>query len=288
MSGVDLHIHSTASDGRLSPEEVVGKSAERGLTVIALADHDTVDGIAPALAAARAFPGLRVIPGIEISTDVPRGEVHVLGYFIDYTSHELKVRLDKMRDSRQDRARRTIAKLGELGIHIEWQQVQEIAGGGSIGRPHVAQAMLDKGYVASIKEAFTKYLGRDGPAHVKWQKMTPMRVVELIQRVKGLPVLAHPLTINDLETMVIELKAVGLVGIEAYYNGYTANEVSRLVGLADRHHLITTGGSDYHGIDPATETKIGGNDVPIEAAERLIALAEQRALKLANPSLPDE
>jgi len=287
VSGVDLHIHSTASDGRLSPEEVVRKSAERGLTIIALTDHDTVDGIAPALATARAFPGLRVIPGIEISTDVPRGEVHVLGYFIDYTKHELKLRLGKMRNSRQDRARRTIAKLKELGIHIEWQQVQEIAGDGSIGRPHIAQAMLDQGYVASIKEAFTKYLGRDGPAHVKWQKMTPIRVVELIQRVNGLPVLAHPLTIDDLETMVIELKAVGLVGIEAYYNGYTANEVSRLVSLADRHNLITTGGSDYHGLDPSTETKIGGSDVPIEAAERLIALAEQRALKLANPSLLD-
>ena len=285
MSGVDLHIHSTASDGRLSPEEVVRKAAERGLTIIALADHDTVDGIAPALATARDFPRLRVIPGIEISTDVPRGEVHVLGYFIDYTNQELRVRLDRMRSSRQERAQGTIAKLRELGIHIEWQQVQEIAGGGSIGRPHIAQAMLDKGYVASIKEAFTKYLARDGPAYVKWQKMTPMRVVELILRVNGLPVLAHPLTINDLETVVIELKAIGLVGIEAYYNGYTADEVSRLVSLADRHNLIATGGSDYHGLDPSTETMIGGSDVPIEAAERLIALAEQRALKLANPYL---
>jgi len=285
VSEVDLHIHSTASDGRLSPEEVVRKSAERGLTIIALADHDTVDGIAPALATARAFPRLRVIPCIEISTDVPRGEVHVLGYFINYTNHELKVRLDRMRSSRQERAQGTIAKLGNLGIHIEWQRVQEIAGGGSIGRPHIAQAMLDKGYIASIKEAFTKYLARGGPAYVKWQKMTPARVVELILRTDGLPVLAHPLTIDDLETVVIELKAIGLVGIEAYYNGYTADEVSRLVRLADRHNLIATGGSDYHGLDPSTETMIGGSDVPIEAAERLIALAEQRALKLANPDL---
>ncbi len=283
MSEVDLHIHSTASDGRLSPEEVVRKSAERGLTIIALADHDTVDGIAPALATARAFPRLRVIPCIEISTDVPRGEVHVLGYFIDYTNQELRVRLDRMRSSRQERAQGTIAKLRNLGIHIEWQRVQEIAGGGSIGRPHIAQAMLDKGYIASIKEAFTKYLARDGPAYVVWQKMTPAQVVELILRTDGLPVLAHPLTINDLETVVIELKAIGLVGIEAYYNGYTADEVSRLVSLADRHNLIATGGSDYHGLDPSTETMIGGSDVPVEAAERLIALAEQRALKLANP-----
>jgi predicted metal-dependent phosphoesterase TrpH len=283
VSEVDLHIHSTASDGRLSPEEVVHKSAEQGLTIIALADHDTVAGIAPALEAAGAFPGLKVIPGIEMSTDVSQGEVHILGYFIDYTSQELRVRLDRMRHSRQERAQRIVAKLGDLGIPIEWQQVQEIAGSGSIGRPHIAQAMLDRGYVASVKEAFTKYLGRDGPAYVRWEKLTPARAVELIVRTNGLPVLAHPLTVNDLETMVIELKAVGLAGIEAYYNGYTVEQVSQLVSLAHRHHLVVTGGSDYHGLYPGTETMIGGNNVPIEAAERLIALAEQRALKLANP-----
>ena len=287
MSEVDLHIHSTASDGRLSPEEVVGKSAEEGLTIIALADHDTVDGIAPALETVKAFPRLKMIPGIEMSTDVPQGEVHVLGYFIDYTSQELRVRLERMRHSRQERAQGIIAKLRNLGIHIEWQQVHEIAGSGSIGRPHIAQAMLAQGYVASVKEAFTKYLGRDEPAYVSWQKMTPARTVELILRTNGLPVLAHPLTVSGLETMVIELKTVGLVGIEAYYNGYTADEVSRLVSLAHRHNLIATGGSDYHGLDPSTETMIGGNDVPIEAAERLIALAEQRALKLVNPNYLD-
>jgi len=287
VSEVDLHIHSTASDGRLSPEEVVAKSVAEGLTIIALADHDTVDGIAPALEAARAFPGLRMIPCIEMSTDVSRGEVHVLGYFIDYTSQQLRVRLERMRHARQERAQGIIAKLRNLGIHIEWQQVREIAGSGSIGRPHIAQAMLHRGYVASVKEAFTKYLGRDGPAYVAWQKMTPARAAELILETNGLPVLAHPLTVNDLETMVIELKAVGLVGIEAYYNGYTVDEVSRLVSLAHRHNLIATGGSDYHGLDPGTETAIGGNDVPVEAAERLIALAEQRALRLVNPSCLD-
>jgi len=285
MSKLDLHIHSTASDGRLSPEEVVRKSAERGLTIIALADHDTVNGIVPALETARAFPGLKLMPCIEMSTGVSRGEVHVLGYFIDYTSQELGVRLERMRSSRQERAQGTIAKLRSLGIHIEWQRVQEIAGSGSMGRPHIAQAMLDKGYIASIKEAFTKYLSRDRPAYVEWKKMTPVRVVELILRANGLPVLAHPLTIDDLDTVVVELKAIGLVGIEAYYNGYTADEVSRLVSLAQRYNLIATGGSDYHGLDASTETMIGGTDVPIEAAERLIALAEQRALELANPYL---
>ncbi len=281
MSQVDLHIHSTASDGRLSPADVVHKSAKRGLTIIALADHDTIDGIIPALAAAKAYPQLRVIPCVEISTDVPHGEVHVLGYFIDYTDHELEARLDRMRHSRRGRAQGMVAKLGNLGIHIDWQRVQEIAGGSSMGRPHIAQAMLEKGYITSIKEAFTKYIGRDGPAYVEREKLTPAEAVKLILRANGLPVLAHPLTINDPETMVIELKAAGLVGLEAYYNGCTADEITRLVSLAKRYNLIASGGSDYHGLDDSTETMIGGAEVPMESAEQLIALAKQQGLKFA-------
>ena len=279
MSKVDLHIHSSASDGRLGPEDVVRKSVESGLTVIALADHDTIDGIVPALVAAKAFPWLKVIPGVEISTDVPSGEVHILGYFIDYTDPEFVARLERMRHSRWGRAQGMITKLRDLGIYIEWQQVQEIAGSGSIGRPHIAQAMLDKGYIASIKEAFTKYIGRGGPAYVEREKMTPVEAVELILRAKGLPVLAHPLTTNDPETMVVALKAAGLVGIEAYYDGYTAAEISRLVNLAVKYGLIASGGSDYHGLDVSSETMIGGVDVPIKSAEQLIALAERRVLK---------
>ena len=283
MSKVDLHIHSTASDGRLSPAEVVRKSAEAGLTVIALADHDTVDGIVPALEAAKAFPRLKVMPCVEISTDVPEGEVHVLGYFIDYTHPELQATLRRMRNSRQERAQGMIAKLRNLGLPVEWERVQEIAGSGSMGRPHLAQAMLEKGYIASIKEAFTKYISWDGPAYVGREKMTPGEAAELILLANGLPVLAHPSTFNDPEAMIIELKASGLVGIEAYYDGYTAKEISRLVNLADRYGLIITGGSDYHGLDASAETMIGGADVPIESAEQLIALAEQRALKPASP-----
>jgi len=176
-----------------------------------------------------------------------------------------------------------VTKLGKLGIHIDWQRVQEIAGSGSIGRPHIAQAMLERGYITSLKEAFTKYIGRNGPAYVERDKMTPEETVELILRTNGLPVLAHPLTINDPETMVIELKAAGLVGIEAYYDGYTVEEINRLVSLADRYNLITTGGSDYHGLDASTETIIGGVDVPMASVEQLIALAEQGTLKLTYP-----
>jgi len=283
VSKVDLHIHSTASDGRLSPAEIVRKSAEAGLTVIALADHDSVDGIVPALEAAKAFPWLRMIPCVEISTDVPEGEVHVLGYFVDYTHPELQATLKRMRNSRQERAQGMIAKLRNLGLPIDWERVKGIAGSGTIGRPHIAQAMLEKGYIASIKEAFTKYISRDGPAYVEREKMTPVEVAELILRANGLPVLAHPLTINDPEAMVTELKTTGLVGIEAYYDGYTLEEINSLVRLAERHGLVTTGGSDYHGLDDSAETMIGGADVPMESAERLMALAEQRALRLVNP-----
>lgn len=283
MSKVDLHIHSTTSDGRFSPADIVRKAAELGLTVIAIADHDAVDGIAPALIAAQAFPGLKVMPCVEISTDVPNGEAHVLGYFIDYTDHKLEATLKRFRHSREQRAQRMIAKLEALDVHIEWQRVRDIAGSGSIGRPHIAQAMLEKGYIASLKEAFVRYIGHGTPAYVEREKMTPVEAVELVLRANGLPVLAHPLTTDDLEMMVIELKAAGLVGLEAYYNGYTADEINELLSLANKYNLIATGGSDYHGLDTNAETMIGGVDVPMECANRLIALAEQQGLKLTYP-----
>jgi len=282
MSKVDLHIHSTASDGRLSPADIVRQAAEQGLSVIAITDHDSVDGIAPALVAAKAFPGLKVIPAIELSTDVPQGEVHILGYFIDYTDREFQVILEGLRYSRLKRAQGMIAKLKNLGVHIDWERVREIAGTGSIGRPHIAQAMLEKGYITSIKEAFDRYISRGGPAYVEREKMTPAEAVELILKVNGLPVLAHPFTTNNTETMIAELKAAGLVGIEAYYDGYSADEISRLVSLADKYDLITTGGSDYHGLETVSETMIGGVAVPTESVERLMALAKQQALKLAS------
>ena len=285
MSRVDLHVHSTASDGRFSPEEVVHKAAALGLTIMALTDHDTIDGIIPALLAARAFPRLRVIPGVEISTDVSDGEVHVLGYFIDYTGEELQANLERFRDSRQRRAQGMIAKLGDLGIHIDWQRVQEIAGAGSIGRPHIAQAMLEKGYIASLQEAFTRYIARAGPAYVEREKMTPVEAVELIVQSDGLPVMAHPFTVPDPEAMIVELKKAGLAGIEAYYGDYSDEETKILVDLASQHNLIASGGSDYHGLDEDKETMIGGAGVPLESGEQLIALAEQRELRTINPPI---
>lgn len=281
MSRVDLHTHSTASDGRFTPSEVVAKGAAAGLAVMALTDHDTTGGLEEALRAAADFPGLRVIPGIEISTDLADGEAHVLGYFIDYKNDGLQAALARFRGSRERRGRGMIEKLGEMGVHIDWERIREIAGEGSLGRPHIAQAMLEKGYIKSIADAFSGYIEHGGPAYVEREKMTPAEAVALILRSGGLPVLAHPFTVRDPEAMITGLAAVGLAGVETYYKDYGEKAVARLAGLAERYGLIATGGSDFHGLGGSEDAAIGSADVPLSAAEDLIALARQRGLRLA-------
>jgi hypothetical protein len=280
LGRVDLHVHSTASDGRLSPAEVIREAAARGLVYIALTDHDSVDGIAAAKATAQSFPNLTVIPGIEISTDIPQGEVHILGYFIDYKDPEFLAKLEEFKNSRLRRAEQMVAKLEGLGVHIDWRRVLEIAGTSTIGRPHIAQAMMEKDHVPSFKDAFDEYLGHGKPAYVDREKMLPAEAAAIIVKAGGLPVLAHPFTTEDPEGLISELKPAGLVGMEAYYKDYTAEEVESLVALAQKHALIATGGSDFHGIEPDEETAIGDSNVPLEAVERLIALAKER-----NPNL---
>jgi len=280
MSKVDLHVHTTVSDGRFSPEEIVRKAVEQGVEYIAITDHDTIDGIIPALEAAGAFPPLKVIPGIEMSCDAQDGEVHVLGYFIDYANPFFQYILERLHNARRERARKMVDRLGELGVNIEWERVTELAGSGSLGRPHIAQAMLERGYIATFRDAFTEYIGRGKPAYIEYGKMTPEQAVQFIQQNKGLPVLAHPLTVSDMETTITNLKELGLVGIEAYYDAYTEDQTQTLVNLADKHNLIATGGSDYHGIDFSAETMLGGVEVPLESVIKLITLAEQRGLKV--------
>jgi predicted metal-dependent phosphoesterase TrpH len=284
VSQVDLHIHSNASDGRLSPGALVKMAAELGLKYLALTDHDSVAGIPSAIEAARAFPQLTFIPGVEISTDVPEGEVHILGYFIDYASPELGRSLERFRDSRQGRAQGMIARLGKLGIDIDWARVQELAGDGSIGRPHIARAMLEKGYITRFEEAFEKYIGHGGPAYVERDKMTPAEAVELVLSARGLPVLAHPFTVAGPEKLVKELKTTGLIGLEAYYKDASREDVKTMLLLAEQYGLIATGGSDYHGIGESTEVRPGGVDVPLQAAESLIALARERSLNTFSMS----
>jgi len=283
IAKTDLHIHTNISDGRFSPQEIVEKAVRLGLGTIAICDHDNTDGIPPALAAASAFPQLKVIPGVEISTYAPGSEVHVLGYFMDFNNPRFRSTLADSRNSRLERAKEMIARLNKLNIDISWQQVRQFAGKSTIGRPHIAQVMLDNGYIKSFKEAFDKYIGLGGPAYVERHKITPPEAVALIKEANGLPVLAHPPTIEQPEKMIAELKAAGLVGIEVYYNGYTEDKRDTLALLADKYNLIATGGSDYHGLDDSAETMLGDAGVPPEAAERLIALAiqhEQKSVKL--------
>ena len=275
MSKVDLHIHTTASDGKFTPAEIVRKAREAGLTYIAICDHDSIEGVAPAQEAASKNPGITVIGGVEVNTDIPTGELHLLGYFYDRNNIELKQTLVKLRESRIERAQKMITKLRKMGIKIDFVRVQELAGNGSIGRPHIAQAMLEKGYINSFREAFMNYINRGGPAYVERDKVTPAEAIQLILRSGGLPVLAHPLTFDNFEAIIAELKPAGLVGMEVYYNNYSSEQIKNLLRIAVKFSLIPTGGSDYHGLDSMNEAPLGTVEVPLESAERLIALSRQ-------------
>lgn len=268
----DLHLHSTASDGRLGPAELVRYVAGRGVEVMALTDHDTLEGAAPAAEAARACPSLIFIPGVEISTEGAEGEVHVLGYFMDAASPDLEEALRRSRESRFTRARLILDRLAELGLPLDWERVQQLAGEGSIGRPHIAQAMLERGYVASLAEAFGKYVGRGGGAYVERDKMSPAEAVRLVAGSGGLPFLAHPVNIAGLEALVAELQKLGLAGIEAYYGSYSPDAAGYLASLASRYGLIASGGSDWHGLDGGDEVQPGEVRVPPECVDKLLAL----------------
>ncbi len=275
MSRVDLHVHTNASDGRYAPAEVVRRAFEAEISILGITDHDTVAGVEPALEAGKLYPGLKVIPGVEINTDVPSGEAHLLGYFIDYNHSGLLALLSEMRASRQDRARKMIAKLQALGMPLSWERVQAIASTDSIGRPHIAQGLLEKGYVTSLREAFDKYIGFGGPAYVERSKVTPADAVEAILTANGLPVLAHPFTVSEPEKMISDLKQRGLVGLEVYYGFYSRSEVTHLRSLAQRYSLMVTGGSDFHGLEETTEADMGHSGMPLKAARAFVAFAER-------------
>ena len=275
-SRADLHCHTTFSDGSLTPTKLVDRAVQRGLEVMALTDHDCTDGMPEALEAAARHPGFLLIPGIELSTDVPQDEVHVLGYFIDWQSPAFQERLDTLRRSRLDRGRAMLDKLRELGIDLSWERVQEIAGDGAVGRPHIALAMVEAGRIKTLDEAFENYLGRNGPAYVEREKMVPTEAVELITAVSGLPVLAHPGQLKDLDRFLEELKGAGLLGMEVYYQYYGSEDIDRLLAAARRHGLLPLGGSDFHGIGSARERDLGDIPLPFEPVEQLLALARQR------------
>ena len=276
MAVVDLHLHTTASDGRLSPTELINLVASKGLKVVAVTDHDSTEGLAEAYEAAAAFPQLTLIPGIELSTDVPGNEIHLLGYFLQYHDEGFQETLKKFRLGRVDRARGMVEKLCAMGMDIEWERVQQIAGDGAVGRPHIALAMIEKGYISLPKEAFDKYIGRNGPAYVEREKLTAEHSISLISGCGGVAVLAHPAYLPDLDNTVRELKGAGLVGMEVYYAEYTVEKIQELADVAAEHGLLPCGGSDYHAQGTPGEPVPGTMGPPMEVVERLKALATDR------------
>ena len=283
---VDLHLHTTASDGRLTPTELVEFTAAKGLRTIAVSDHDTTAGLAEAQRAVDKISGMRLIPGIELSCDVPGGEVHMLGYFMDTSDAGFQRTLEIFREGRLARGEGMVQKLAEFGLYIDWERVLEIAGDASVGRPHVAQALVEAGYFSEPAEAFREYLGRNGKAYVDRAKLTPLDAVKMLNDVGGVAVFAHPWferrggeaePEQSLIETVEELKAAGLHGMEVHYAMYDDATVDWLADLARAYDLIPCGGSDYHHSGNAREPLPGANGPPMETVERLEAAARQLA-----------
>jgi predicted metal-dependent phosphoesterase TrpH len=260
MGFIDLHTHSNASDGSCPPREVVRLAKQRGLKALALTDHDTIDGLAEAVAAGEEF-GLEIIPGVEISAKHPIGSMHILGYFLDYESDLLAQRLAVLKQARQDRNPQIIAKLNKLGIPLTMEQVERISGGGQMGRPHIARALYEGGLVRSIQEAFDIYLGNHGLAYVSKFRFPPEEAMAMIREAQGIPVLAHPFTLGlhtseTLRPLLKELKALGLAGVECYYPEHSFGQEALYLYLARELGLLITGGSDFHG-DNKPEVTLG-------------------------------
>jgi 3',5'-nucleoside bisphosphate phosphatase len=275
MSSGDFHIHSIYSDGRLEPPALADMAHRHGVRVMALTDHDTTAGLDAMAETLRRYPEIRLIPGVELSTDIPGSEIHILGYFVDATDADFQRELARFREGRLGRGQEMVRKLRALGLEVTWERVQEIAGEASVGRPHVAQALLEKGYIATIAEAFDRYIGRDGPAYAERDKMTPAQAVQLIRRAGGLAFFAHPGYTADMEQFLPSLKAAGLTGMEVYYRSYTPETVESLRQAAERYDLVPLGGSDYHGLGNEGDREIGDIPLPDEAVRRFLALGDE-------------
>ncbi len=280
---VDLHSHTTASDGALTPRELVKKAAQHGVRVLAITDHDSTDGIREAIEEAVEHPPLEIVPGLEINCDVPAGprggptEVHILGYCVDWEAAWFQAFLREQREERRQRVFRIAARLAELGMAIEPDEVFALVGEGSAGRPHVAQVMVTRGYVKSVREAFDRYLHAGGPANVPRRRLGPVEAVAVIRRARGVPVLAHP-GLAGRDDMIPELVQAGLLGIETYYPEHSAAQTAAYRALCAKLGLVATGGSDYHGLTIGKASAPGTPPVPMSVWHELRAkVAETRA-----------
>lgn len=256
---IDLHTHSTASDGKLYPAELMRHAQAVGIEVIALTDHDTLSGLEEASEEAARI-GVELIPGVEISAENKPGTLHMLGYYVDPSDAELMETLSWLRGGRDDRNHIILSKLAELGCPLEWDEVAALAGGESMGRPHIATAMVNRGYVSSFNDAFDRYLGKGAAAYTDRDKMTPEIAIKCIRSAGGLPVLAHPQTLSlsddELSDLLSRLTSMGLAGVEVYYYSHSEEETALYTSLARRYGLIVTGGSDFHG-PGMIETRLG-------------------------------
>jgi len=262
MAFIDLHTHSSASDGTLAPPELVRLAKDRNLAAMALTDHDTIDGLAQAVAAGLEL-GLEVIPGVEISAKyaLGPGSMHILGFFLDYENGLLAQRLAVLKQARKDRNPQIVAKLKDRGIPITMERVEQISGGGQVGRPHIARALLESGQVRSIQEAFDIYLGNNGLAYVSKFRFPPEEAIAMIRDAKGIPVMAHPFTLGlhtaeSLRPLLKDLAALGLAGVECYYPEHSPDQEALYLSLARELGLLITGGSDFHG-DNKPEVSLG-------------------------------
>ncbi|MFH1387568.1 MAG: PHP domain-containing protein [bacterium] len=263
----DLHIHTTISDGTHTPEEVVRLAKEAGLKTIAITDHDIIDGVERAIEAGQKA-GVEVIPGVEFTTESPKAEIHILGYFIDRNDPEFLAALEKVQQGRVKRIYKIVEKLNSLGVDLSAEEVLAIAGNKAPGRPHVARALLKKGVVANFKDAFNRFLDSRSPAYVPHYKLTPTEAIKLISAAGGLPVFAHPL-ISNADGMIAEFAGIGLKGIEVYYPGYRPEVIGHYLELARKMGLCVTGGTDFHGEGSGREIKLGELTIADELVDKL-------------------
>ncbi len=277
---VDLHLHTTASDGLLSPAELIACLAGTNVRVAAVTDHDSIEGLDEAFAAAASFPDLTLIPGVELSTSINDSEVHMVGLFIDYRDEQLQGRLEHYRSQRERAIRRSVKKLNELGIGITFDRVKEFARG-SIGRPHIADALIESGHVSDRDEAFEKYLGDGGPARVTKTHTATVEGIDLIHSASGVAIIAHPRTVKSLDEVLPTMVEEGIDGIEIFAEKYGTEDRDHYAGLARDHGLVPTGGSDYHAKGSADEILPGNGEM---SGPTMSAVEELRERAEANRS----
>ena len=271
---VDLHLHTTASDGILTPRQLIDQIATTSLRIIAITDHDSTDGMHEAITASESHSQLTVIPGIELGTADDDSELHLLGYFLDTENAELQAKLEQFRTERVDAARAMVDRLEELKRPVSWDRVVEMAGG-SVGRPHIGRAMVEAGHVKTVAEAFDRFIGEKGIARVPRPKLHPVEALEMIHRAGGVGAIAHPRTVNKLDHLVKQLVDAGLVGIEVYAEKYASERRDSFLDIATRYELVPCGGTDYHALGSENETTPGTNGPPPSTASKLLERARQ-------------